>query len=75
MKYEFHIYGDGSKEILKNKCRTATNVKFFDPVTRNDLLARYADCDIYFYILMILKLSRELFHQKYLNMLLQENLF
>ncbi len=48
-KYEFHIYGDGSKkEILKNKCRTATNVKFFDPVTRNDLLARYADCDILF---------------------------
>ena len=48
-KYEFHIYGDGSKkEILKNKCRTATNVKFFDPVARIDLLDRYTDCDILF---------------------------
>ncbi len=48
-KYEFHIYGDGSKkEILKNKCINITNVKFFDPVARNDLLAKYSDCDILF---------------------------
>ena len=52
-------YHDGWCRFLKNKCRTATNVKFFDPVTRNDLLARYADCDILFLHLNVFVLNQK----------------